>query len=497
MPVTEENLERLLDEVRFSLKFRIYDNAIIILNEIISEFINPEIIFLFAKTYLEFYSPKQCVAICKRYIKEVMCSTECRLLYAKALMESGFYSECEEVLQKYLESPVKEGEEEYQCAAHYYLGLVRNRTHRFSSAKPEFQTALAFDPYLIVAVQNQYKDALPPHSDDLEDVTELQPNTLCTQILIEHPNVDPDTISIFPDSFRQSLAYLLAKSSIYFHKSDFDTAYKIFTKLHKDFSFSTLGMDLFSTTLWQLKKKSELNNLSRELIKLAPNMPETWVASGNYYSLHQDADMAVELFLRASSIDQSYSYGLTLAGHEYIAKQFTEQGQNSFREATNRNPLDYSAWYGLGSVLFNENKFRPARYYIKKAQQINKNSSVLKFILGQTEYRCGNTEECLKLFDEAIAMDPQNYAVKYQKGYVLQEEGKIDEAMECFKQVSGPVPDEPSSKYMEGKIELSRGNLIRGVQLLVEALSLGYPNKNEIYSDVSDIINESISSFLK
>ena len=226
-------------------------------------------------------------------------------------------------------------------------------------------------------------------------------------------------------------------------------------------------------------------------------MPETWVAAGNFYSLQQDSDTAVNMFLRASSIDQTYSYGLTLSGHEYIAKQFTDQGQNAFREATNRNPLDYSAWYGLGSVLFNENKYRPARYYMRRAQQINKNSSVLKFILGQTEYRCGNIEACLKLFDEAIEMDPQNHAVRFQKGFVLQEEGKVDEAIECFQQVSGPVPDEPASKFMEGKIEITRGNYTKGVQLLVDALSLGYPDKNEVYSEIGDIINESIASFFK
>ena len=121
----------------------------------------------------------------------------------------------------------------------------------------------------------------------------------------------------------------------------------------------------------------------------------------------------------------------------------------------------------------------------------------MSFILGQTEYKCGDIEQCLKLFDEAIELDPSNLAVKFQKGVVLEENEDIEGALKCFHEVSGPVPEEPSAKFMEGKLALSEGNVSDGVRLLVDSLTLGYPNKDEVYSELCCVVDELIDDILK
>ena len=496
MPIKEEDIPEILDTIRFSLKFRIFDNAILLCNELISQFINPEVLTLFAKAFLESGSPKQATALIRQHIRIAMESVECRLIYAKSLLESGDYFGAEAELNKFLDSSITERDNEYLVAAQYYIGIARNRTHRFSSSKQNFESVLVSKPLLLTAIQNQYKDVFPPGAGSSE-IKDGEIPLLCTQTLIEHPMIDPEEIKYFPDEFRNSIPYLNARASYFFHKSDFEMAAKVFQKMLHDFPFSTIGMDLYSTTLWQIKEKNKLIALSSAMLELAPGSPEPWVVEGNSQSLQQNNSKAIVMFNRASSVDRSYSYGLTLAGHEALSQQFVEQAQNCFREATMRNPLDYSAWYGLGTILYNENKFQPARYYMRRAQQINKSSSVLKFILGQTEYRCGNTDECLRLFDEAIEMDPNNLAVKYQKGCVLSELGEFEEAMKCFHDVSGPVPDEPSAKFMEGKCAIEEGKIDEGLKYMVKALTLGYPNKSEIYGEIGCVVDDMIKNILK
>jgi len=94
-------------------------------------------------------------------------------------------------------------------------------------------------------------------------------------------------------------------------------------------------------------------------------------------------------------------------------------------------------------------------------------------------------------------MDPNNLAVKYQKGCVLSEIGELEKAMECFHNVSGPVPDEPSAKFMEGKCAIEEGKIDEGLKCMVNALTLGYPNKNEIYGEIGCVVDAMIQNILK
>ena len=54
---------------------------------------------------------------------------------------------------------------------------------------------------------------------------------------------------------------------------------------------------------------------------------------GNYYSLKDQHDKAIESFSRAIKLDQNYSAAWTLLGHEYIESRNPKQAIQVYRKA--------------------------------------------------------------------------------------------------------------------------------------------------------------------
>jgi anaphase-promoting complex subunit 3 len=68
------------------------------------------------------------------------------------------------------------------------------------------------------------------------------------------------------------------------------------------------GMEVLSTSLWHLKKETELALLAHELAALNKlSSPETWVAVGNCFSLLKEHDAAIRFFQRAIQVDPSFA----------------------------------------------------------------------------------------------------------------------------------------------------------------------------------------------
>lgn len=65
--------------------------------------------------------------------------------------------------------------------------------------------------------------------------------------------------------------------------------------------FCSSGMDIFSTTLWHLRKEYELSYLAQELVEFDKFAPESWCAVGNCFSLQNEHETAIKFFHRVSS----------------------------------------------------------------------------------------------------------------------------------------------------------------------------------------------------
>ena len=71
---------------------------------------------------------------------------------------------------------------------------------------------------------------------------------------------------------------------------------------------------------------------------------QTWVVSGNCFSLQKEHDTAIKFFKRAIQLDPSFAYAYTLLGHEYVITEEMDKAMACFRNAIRIDSRHYNAW---------------------------------------------------------------------------------------------------------------------------------------------------------
>lgn len=534
-----------IQAIEFSLRFRIYDNALLLCQEYFSRSPTVQVLNLYIRAYLESGSPIQAATLCKQYEPMINKNPELILLYAQCLFESGKYSEAEVVLKPI--NSMQNVPEDVYTASIYLLGMIKLRTHRHVQSQTDFSTSLTYQPLLLTAIrysQTEFNNVILPQQQPRRSL--ITPKQLRQQITMKttpkrsiskqgstasntvsnSSNISSTNASSTssinspllqmltpllkissndPSPFIRKLSFESQKSimslktlaTYHFKCAKYHEASKVFTSLYELHPHTIEGVDIYSTVLWHLKDEKNLNQLARRSISLAPSRAEPWIATGNLLSLQHNSEAAIQMFQRASTIDKSSSYALALAGHELLLLESLADAAKLFRQAIDRNPNEWSAWYGIGSVHFRQDNFGAAEYYMKKALELNPLSSVLHYIYAMVLRKCGRDQEALTMFDKSLELDPSNLVAAYQKGILLDDTGNVAGAIECLQKAEALAPHEPGVAFMRGKICQSIGDFKDATTWFTEALIYGHPDKKEIHTAVESMTDKMIASILE
>ncbi|KAJ3306747.1 anaphase-promoting complex subunit cdc27 [Kappamyces sp. JEL0829] len=189
------------------------------------------------------------------------------------------------------------------------------------------------------------------------------------------------------------------------------------------------GMDYYGTCLWHLNRKVELNSLGKELEEIDKQSPQTWYASGgadsrcvvgNYYSLMQEHDSAIQAFRKAVQIDPLFTYAHTLMGHEYLSNEDLEAAAKSFKAAVQSHHRHYNAIFGLGLVERKQEKYNLAEYYFRKALEITPNNPILLDSLASVIQKDeSRLEDALDIYDRVIQLAPEQRIYSLHRAQLL------------------------------------------------------------------------------
>jgi anaphase-promoting complex subunit 3 len=141
-------------------------------------------------------------------------------------------------------------------------------------------------------------------------------------------------------------------------------------------------MEVYSNTLWQLKKEVSLGHLAHTLMDQDRLSPQAWCALGNAKSLDRQHDDAIQCFSRASQLDPKFAYAFTLQGHEHVTNEEFDKAMIAFRGAISADIRHYNGWYGLGSVYERMGKFDVAEKHYREAARINPNNAMILVRIG-------------------------------------------------------------------------------------------------------------------
>eukprot|EP01034_Spumella_vulgaris_P033364 gene33364-41173_t len=239
--------------------------------------------------------------------------------------------------------------------------------------------------------------------------------------------------------------------------------------------FRLSGMEILSTALWHLRLEKDLCALASQVSSIDRLSPETWCVVGNCFSFQKEPETAIKFFDRALQLDKSFVYAHTLSGHEQVNNEDLEKAILSFRSALLFNDRHYNAWYGLGSIYYRQERFELAEYHFKRALGLNAESSVLHCYLGMAlhaQNTRAKSQEALGVLNRAIAHDPKNPQLHFQRAHVLVAGDNLEDALEALLIVHEHAPREPPVHALLGQVYHRLGHVKEAISHLNTAMDL-------------------------
>jgi len=249
------------------------------------------------------------------------------------------------------------------------------------------------------------------------------------------------------------------------------------------------AIDVYSTTLWHLKKDLELSQLSQDVIQDNRKCPQAWCALGNCFSLQQDHDTAIKFFDRAVQLDQHYSMAYTLCGHEQAANEEHERAMSYYRNALRQDERNYKAWFGLGTVYQRQEKHEAAELHFQQAIEIHSTSSVLHCWLGIVRDEAHSYAQALQSLETAIQLNPKNPIARFKRAKVLMQMDHAEEAVEELLSLQALEPKEAELYLQLGKAYKKLGQHHNARLQLMLAWDLDPKSSNRIKSEIEHLDN--------
>lgn len=229
----------------------------------------------------------------------------------------------------------------------------------------------------------------------------------------------------------------------------------------------------------------EIDRLT-EAIRKSPNDPELYLQRSEIFYQKEAYDQAIEDLARVMKLDStnlkahhlladvylddyqsaralttlqratmlypdSIGTKLKLSEFQLILKQY-DQALQTLAEIMKINPGNPEALFMLGMVYRDQGKTEQAIAAFQSAVERNPDMSEAWVILGDLMDRTKNPL-AIQYFDNAIRVDPDNVAAWHAKAYYLQNNDKINEALEIYKQIHTMDPQYPEA-YLNSAILL-------------------------------------------
>jgi anaphase-promoting complex subunit 3 len=185
-----------------------------------------------------------------------------------------------------------------------------------------------------------------------------------------------------PDQQRETPWVLAQIGKAQYERSKYVEAEKMFQRIRELAPSYMEDMEVYSNTLWQLKKETELAYLAHTLVDQDRLSPQAWCALGNAFSLQREHDQAIKCFTRATQLDSKFAYAFTLQGHEHIQSEEYDKATLAYRCAVSADNTHYNGWYGLGCVYEKLGKHEVAEQHYRAAFQFNPTNPLLAVRIG-------------------------------------------------------------------------------------------------------------------
>lgn len=204
----------------------------------------------------------------------------------------------------------------------------------------------------------------------------------------------------------------------------------------------------------QLEKRKDWVGLFRhaQAWKLAqPEVAEAWFALGNALRRSGRANVAIDAFQQALSLNPEYAAAWNNLGIAYDNSGQTTKAINAYQQALRIDPEDSMAWNNLGMAYDDLGQTAKAIDAYQQALRYDPEYAGAWNNLGTAYGKSGQINKAIEAFQQALRLDPEDTAAWKNLGIAYSISGqrsKVTEAYRRLKELDPKLADEFFRKYV-------------------------------------------------
>ena len=174
---------------------------------------------------------------------------------------------------------------------------------------------------------------------------------------------------------------------------------------------------------------SEAESIFRQVIKIAPNKANAYIALGLVLDNQGKLEEAITNYEKAIQINPNDAIVHYNLGNALYKQGKLEEAIANHEKAIQLKPDYTNAYYNLGNALYKQRKLEEAITNYEKAIELNPNYAKAYMNRGIAQEEQGKLEEAITNYQQAIELNPNDAIVHYNLGNALYKQGELEEAI--------------------------------------------------------------------
>jgi len=221
--------------------------------------------------------------------------------------------------------------------------------------------------------------------------------------------------------------------------------------------------------------------------KISPEHEEIFLQKANISSKKKDHPKAIELLKKALDVTEEPIEIWNLLGMEYLFLEDYTKGKDYFYQCVKENTLDYQSLYNLLYCYEQLGEDIEAINTLNSLLEINPYSEVAWHQLGKIYIKINKPEEALSAFEFAIISDDCFTGAYVEKGKLLEQMGRINEAIDNYEFSQNFSDPSAFVNHRIGLCHLKLGNDKLAIRYFEESIKLE-PNHEKSWTALIDFL---------
>jgi len=227
-----------------------------------------------------------------------------------------------------------------------------------------------------------------------------------------------------------------------------------------------------------------------DIERISPVHEEIFLQRANIFSKKKNHPKAIELLKKALDVTEDPTEIWNLLGMEYLFQEDYIKAKKYFYKCVKENTLDYQSLYNLLYCYEQLGENIEAINTLNNLLEINPYSEVAWHQLGKIYIKINKPEEALSAFEFAIISDDCFTSAYIEKGKLLEQMGRINEAIDNYEFSLNFNDPNAFVNHRIGLCHLKLGNDKLAIRYLEESIKLE-PNHENSWMALIDFLIDS------